>query len=574
MSAEAVSLSRGPGNLPSIRNWSLPLKDLFESQGEIIDLLANGASLREVLDHIALLVERLAPPALCSIVLLKRDGKHLRPAAAPSLPEAYCEAIEGVEIGPNCGSCGTAAFTGKPVIVTDIATDPLWEAPREFVLSFGLRACWSLPIVTEAGTVLGTIAMYYREPRAPSDHDFGLLEPCARLVRLALAQHRNEEELRETEARWNLAAEATNIGTYDVELTTGADIWSAQFKRILGLPETTTPSLPLLLDMIHPDDRPTFRKSFGGNGAKLSAAPDYLRNVEMRIRRASDGEERIVAIKGRVIRNNDGIASRAIGTLADITVERRRERELAGAMAAAEQANRAKSQFLASMSHELRTPLNAIIGFSDVVRQETLGPVSPPKYLEYVNDIHDSGLHLLSLINDVLDMAKIEAGKLELRPCELDIAIVAAAALRLVEAQAAESGLALSLDVESGLSLTADERAIRQILTNLLSNAVKFTPRGGCVLLFAQRTVDGGVVLGVEDTGVGMSPDGVTRAMQPFGQVEQTMAVEHRGTGLGLPIVKALVEAHGATFHVDTRPGEGTRVWAEFPAAEPLRAQA
>ncbi|HUJ47859.1 MAG TPA: ATP-binding protein [Rhizomicrobium sp.] len=574
MSAEAVSLSRDPRNLPSIRNSSLPLRDLFESQGEIIDLLANGASLRDVLDRIALLVERLAPPALCSIVLLKRDGKHLRPAAAPSLPEAYCEAIEGVEIGPNCGSCGTAAFTGKPVIVTDIATDPLWEAPREFVLSFGLRACWSLPIITEAGTVLGTIAMYYREPRAPSDHDFGLLEPCARLVRLALAQHRSEEELRETEARWNLAAEATNIGTYDVELTTGADIWSAQFKRILGLPETTTPSLPLLLDMIHPDDRPTFRKSFGGNGAKLSAAPDYLRNVEMRIRRASDGEERIVAIKGRVIRNNDGIASRAIGTLADITVERRRERELAGAMAAAEQANRAKSQFLASMSHELRTPLNAIIGFSDVVRQETLGPVSPPKYLEYVNDIHDSGLHLLSLINDVLDMAKIEAGKLELRPCELDIAIVAAAALRLVEAQAAESGLALSLDVESGLSLTADERAIRQILTNLLSNAVKFTPRGGCVLLFAQRTVDGGVVLGVEDTGVGMSPDGVTRAMQPFGQVEQTMAVEHRGTGLGLPIVKALVEAHGATFHVDTRPGEGTRVWAEFPAAEPLRAQA
>jgi len=574
MSAEAVSLSRGPDNLPNIRNSSLPLRDLFESQGEIIDLLANGASLRDVLDRIALLVERLAPPALCSIVLLKRDGKHLRPAAAPSLPEAYCQAIEGVEIGPRVGSCGTAAFTGKPVIVTDIATDPLWEGPREFVLSFGLRACWSLPIVTEAGTVLGTIAMYYREPRAPSDHDFGLLDPCARLVRLALAQHRNEEELRDTEARWNLAAEATNIGTYDVELTTGADIWSAQFKRILGLPETTTPSLPLLMDMIHPDDRPTFRKSFGGNGAKLSQSPDYLRNVEMRIRRADDGEERVVAIKGRVIRNNDGIASRAIGTLADITVERRRERELAEAMDTARQANRAKSQFLASMSHELRTPLNAIIGFSDVVRQETLGPVSPSKYLEYVNDIHDSGLHLLSLINDVLDMAKIEAGKLELRPRELDIAVVAASALRLVETQAADGGLTLSLDVESDLALTADERAVRQILTNLLSNAVKFTPRGGCVLLFAQRLADGVVALGVEDTGVGMSPDGAERALQPFGQAEQMIGAEHRGTGLGLPIVKALIEAHGATFHMDTRVGEGTRVWGEFPAAERLRAQA
>ncbi len=128
------------------------------------------------------------------------------------------------------------------MIVSDIANDPLWAGPRDFVMSFGLRACWSLPILAQDGSVLGTIAMYYREPRAPTSRDWGLLEPASHLVRLALAQNRKEEELRDSEARWHLAAEATDLGTYDVDLATGSDVWSAQFKKILGLPETPRPA--------------------------------------------------------------------------------------------------------------------------------------------------------------------------------------------------------------------------------------------------------------------------------------------------------------------------------------------
>ncbi|HEY4112722.1 MAG TPA: ATP-binding protein [Rhizomicrobium sp.] len=565
MSKTAAMAADDFSHLPTIGDSTFPPLDLFEAQGAIIDFMANGASFREALDRVAILVERLAPPALCSILLLQRDGKHLRPASAPSLPDAYCQAIEGLEIGPNVGSCGTAAYTKRPVIVTDIATSPLWQGPRDFVLSFGLRACWSLPIINADGRVLGTIAMYYREPRAPSDHDFALLEPCARLVRLALAQHHKEQELREAEARWHLAAEATDIGTYDVELTTGADIWSTQFKKILGLPEDMKPNLARLMEMIHPDDRAEFRRNFGRRPGEAPSDPDRLRNVEMRITRASDGAERIVAIKGRVVCNADGLPSRAIGTLADITRQRRRERDLAEAKSAAEHANRAKSQFLASMSHELRTPLNAVIGFSDVIRQETLGPLIPPKYREYVNDIHESGLHLLSLINDVLDMAKIEAGKMELRPRNLDAAQISASALLFVDQRANEGILTLRADVEDGLKLYADERAARQILTNLLSNAVKFTKPGGTITLFAHRMFNGFVAIGVQDTGIGMSEEGVRHALQPFGQVEQSFAVEEHGTGLGLPIAKALIEGHGGKFRIETAPDKGTRVWGEFP---------
>ncbi|MEI9886149.1 MAG: ATP-binding protein [Rhizomicrobium sp.] len=567
----AASSGTSDASLPHFDNAELPILELLNVQGEIIDLMASGAGLRETLSHIATLVESLAPPALCSILLLKPDGQHLRPAAGPSLPDDYMHAIDGIEIGPCAGSCGTAAFRKTPVIVSDIATDPLWEGPRDFVLSFGLRACWSLPILGQDDIVLGTIAMYYREPRAPTARDWGLLGPASRLVRLALAQNRKEGELRESEARWHLAAEATDLGTYDVDLATGKDIWSAQFKAILGLPESATPGVALLIDLIHPDDRERFHSKFGGPS---SPTADLARNEEVRIRRAQDGEERVVAIKGRILRDADGVPTRAIGTMADITEQRRREAELADAKTLADKANKAKSEFLASMSHELRTPLNAIIGFSDFIRHGTFGAVQPVKYREYIDDIYASGRHLLSLINDVLDMAKIEAGKLELHLEEVHIAAVVSGAMHLIEHQAAEAGLVLDSQIDDGITLMADGRAVTQVLVNLLSNAVKFTGHGGRITVFATHMPGGQVAIGVQDTGIGMSADGLVKALEPFGQVSHAVTFEGRGTGLGLPLVKSLIEAHGAVFRIESVLGQGTRVWGEFPVAAALRAAA
>ncbi|MCU1294388.1 MAG: amt [Bryobacterales bacterium] len=244
----------------------------------------------------------------------------------------------------------------------------------------------------------------------------------------------------------------------------------------------------------------------------------------------------------------------------------RTAQDLALARDAAEQANRAKSAFLANMSHELRTPLNAIIGFSDFIRQKVLGRISPPKYEAYIEDIHGSGTHLLSLINDLLDLAKIEAGQGELDQSQLNLAELAAAACRFVEPPAGAAGVTLGIQIDNSDELLADRRAILQILTNLLSNAVKFTPRGGTATVFAKRLSTGELALGVEDNGVGMSSAELLIALERFGQVNRGVRASQQGTGLGLPIIKALIESHGGRLSIESECGNGTRASAIFPA--------
>ncbi|MEO6338441.1 MAG: HAMP domain-containing sensor histidine kinase, partial [Caulobacteraceae bacterium] len=227
----------------------------------------------------------------------------------------------------------------------------------------------------------------------------------------------------------------------------------------------------------------------------------------------------------------------------------------------AEGANRAKSDFLANMSHELRTPLNAIIGFSEMMSSEIYGPLGSPRYKEYSHDILSSGQHLLAVINDILDMSKIEAGKLQLRFQAVDVLDVAEDAVRLVRDKADEAGLRLICTVSPTLpEVKADYRALKQILLNLLSNAVKFTPRGGEVTVSAEVAHDPSgdrVRVEVRDTGIGISKEDLARLARPFEQVETQFAKTQQGTGLGLALVKSLVEMHGGAFSLVSEPGRG-----------------
>jgi len=233
---------------------------------------------------------------------------------------------------------------------------------------------------------------------------------------------------------------------------------------------------------------------------------------------------------------------------------------------AAEQANRAKSEFLATMSHELRTPLNAVIGFSEVMLAEAFGPLGNQRYRDYANDIHNSGNHLLEIINDILDLSKAEAGKLELLEGDVDVGEVIEAACRLIRPRLDEAGLSLVTKIPPRLpELRGDERKIKQILWNLLSNAVKFTPPGGRVEISASAFRYAGLTIAVSDTGIGIAHEHLPKIMQPFVQVDSSLARRHQGSGLGLPLVVAMMKLHGGTLDVESVLDQGTTMIINFP---------
>ncbi len=237
----------------------------------------------------------------------------------------------------------------------------------------------------------------------------------------------------------------------------------------------------------------------------------------------------------------------------------------------AESANKSKSEFLANMSHELRTPLNAINGFSEIMTTEMFGPLGDPRYKEYASDIHASGQHLLALINDILDMSKIEAGKLNLKFEPVDLAEVADDAVRLVRNRAETAGLELQMDFPNLPEIEADYRAIKQVLLNLLSNAVKFTPRGGVITVRAESRSDAlgdRVRIAVTDTGIGIAKEDLARLARPFEQVESQHSKTRQGTGLGLALTKSLVEMHNGVLELASAPGEGTTASIILPVSQ------
>jgi len=313
---------------------------------------------------------------------------------------------------------------------------------------------------------------------------------------------------------------------------------------------------------VDPGRRAEFQKILHRDG--------YIRNFESEVIRRATGERAWVSENGWLVRDREGTILAYEGTVTDITERKRAEAELYEAKSAAEAASAAKSAFLAVMSHELRTPLNAIIGFAEIIENRMFGP-DDPRYFDYAGDIRSSGTHLLRLINDILDLSKISAGRLDLVEVPGALDPLVGATIKLFAANATKAGVELVSEVAADCpQIHADALRLQQVLMNLVSNAIKFTPPDGHIAVFARADADA-VRIGVRDTGVGMTQVEARAALEPFVQLDSRLSRRHEGTGLGLSISKELVALHGGTLTIDSEKGKGTTVTAALPLSRIVR---
>lgn len=371
---------------------------------------------------------------------------------------------------------------------------------------------------------------------------------------------RAEIALKQGERRWSTAQRQAQIalwvwdGDRDEHIDVSAEIATLYRVSIDQVPRTVAD----FLSFVHPADRERVAALY----SDLARSPrDY--EIEYRVV-CGDGAIRYFHEVGEIDHEAATRSPSYTGTIQDITARKQLQEEMHRALEQAKSANRTKTAFLANMSHELRTPLNAIIGFSEMLTDELFGPLTA-KQAEYLQDIHSSGQHLLKLVNDILDLAKVEAGQLKLALEPVEIGEVVYECIRLLRDRAEEHKQRLRVAVAPDLpTLRADRLRVKQVLLNLVSNAIKFTPRASEVTVAVARNGEG-ILIQIADTGIGMRPEDIDLALQPFWQVDTSLARKYEGAGLGLPLAKTVIDLHGGRLSIDSKPGIGTTVEVWLP---------
>jgi PAS domain S-box-containing protein len=541
----------------------------LDIQRRVLELIATGQSLEQVLLELVLGMERQHPSMRGSILLVAEDGIHLQSAAAPHLAAEYQALVEQlICVGPNAGSCGTACFRRERVVVADIAHDPLWASYTDIAERFGLRACWSEPIFSRDGSVLGSFAMYYDEPRSPGASELESISIAARLAAIAVDRARADAALRRNEERLNLALAASNMGTWDWEVATDRVEWSDSVEPLFGLPRGSFErNFAAYFSLISADDRGQVRAAI--DAVLFGDAHDYA--VEHRVA-WPDGSTHFLECKGRVYRGPDGAPTRMTGTVADISERKRSEAALHASEELLRQSQKMEAigRLAGGVAHDFNNLLTAIGGYCSLALLDF--PTDDPRR-EYLEEIQRAGERGASLTKQLLASGR----KQVLSPRLLDLNALVDDLTSLLRRVIGED---VELEWSRGSApavIFADAGQVEQIIMNLAVNARDAMPHGGSLSITSSSVqVDPGaaharaaraapyVLLTVSDTGHGMDEETMARMFEPF----FTTKDPGKGTGLGLSTVYGIVEQLSGFIRAKSALGQGTVFEIYFPEQE------
>ena len=540
--------------LATEQEWT---EELRVGQSRILEMIATGSPLTETLNCLARLIEAQVDGMLCSVLLLDADGKRLRLGAAPSLPEGFNRAVDGFAIGPGAASCGTAAYLRQPVVATDISSDPLWENVRDIPARYGLRACWSTPIVSHQGRLLGTFAMYYREPRSPGPVEMRLVGVATHLAAIAIERTQSEQELRRTVSVLQSTIDSTADGILLVDNDGRMVLFNSRFSAIWQIPQAILESRD--------------------NAAALNHVLGQLKDPELFLRRVkeiyaapeSESFDVIEFKDGRFVerysipQRQDGVTVGRVASFRDVTESKRLEEQFRQS-----QKMEAFGQLAAGVAHDFNNILTVIMGNLSLLKEGGLAKAEEASMLGQVLEASERGA---SLTRQLLTFSRRQP----MRPHDMDLNDVVRNMTEMLHHVLGEH---VELEARyhcEHAPVHADPGMMEQILVNLAVNSRDAMPKGGRLILETAMVVMGAdrskarpdapsgefVRLGVTDTGTGIKAEHLPHIFEPFFTTKDV----GMGTGLGLATVFGIVKQHHGWVDVESRLGEGTTFHIYLP---------
>jgi PAS domain S-box-containing protein len=540
---------------------------LLAGEKRLLEMIARSDSRALFLDAICRLVEELASGSLSSILLLDPSANCLRHGAAPSLPRQYTEAIDGAVIGPSTGSCGTAAYRREPVIVSDIATDPLWANYRDLALAHGLRACWSTPLLSSAGKVLGTFAIYYREPRSPSQQEHNVIERITHLVSIAIEREQAEETLRRSEGYLAEAQRLTRTGSWAWNVASRRSVyWSQENYRLFGFdPEEGIPSDEVFYQRVHPEDRDRVRKE------AFLERPDEGSDFDVVFRIVlPEGAIKHIRSTGHPVRNISGDLVEYVGTSMDVTERKRADEErerLRQAQADLAHVSRVTTmgELTASLAHEVNQPIAAAVTNANTcLRWLARDHPNVEEAREAAMRIMKDGTRAAEIISRIRLLFKKGTAQREL----VDVNEAIRDMIVLLRSETTRNNILVQTELAADLpEVMADRVQLQQVLMNLMINgieAMKDVDGTRELAIRSQLKENEEVVVSVTDSGVGLPPQQKEQIFNAF------FTTKPHGTGMGLRISRSIIESHGGRLWA----GDNSPRGASFCFSLPTKAEA